>query len=127
MILHSSQCHHIALIWHKNLIHQCTLITTAHSLIRLITLLICKHLVYLFEKEKLSTTQSEFEQIEAVWADVTTKSQNLVEQLKQDLADQDASNLANRSEALKLLKSQLRDVSLFRVLSGILALRSSQK
>ena len=69
-----------------------------------------RHRTYL-RKEKLNATQEEFEQIEAVWADVTAKSKALVDQLNQDLANKDASNLANRSEALKLLKSQLRDVS----------------
>ena len=61
--------------------------------------------------EKLESTQAEFDQIDAVWTDVTTKAMNLVDQLKKDLADEDASHLKNRSEALKLLKSQLREVN----------------
>ena len=63
------------------------------------------------DTEKLESTQAEFDQIDAVWADVTAKAMNLVDQLKKDLADQDAGNLEFRSEALKLLKSQLRDVN----------------
>ena len=62
-------------------------------------------------KEKYNATEEEFTHIEAVWSDVTAKSASLVDQLETDLANKDPANLANRGEALKLLKSQLRDVS----------------